>query len=90
MSNTSNSNPTNDTTTTYYTVSGYNEVDVTNMVNRAEKKALMKGFIAGAVISGIVVSSIKNDSDTGKEIIKAVTKVGTSYYGCKFLFELFH
>ena len=53
------------------------------------KKATLRGFILGAVIGGTVVACIKDDSDTVKEIGSTVTKIATSYYGCKLLYQIF-
>ena len=56
---------------------------------QAEKKALVKGLVIGAVAGGAVVACMKDDSDTIKEIMRGVTRIATSYYGCKFLYEIF-
>ena len=54
------------------------------------RKATIRGFIVGAAVGSLVVACVKDDSDTVREISKTVTAIATSYYGCKFIYELFH
>ena len=53
------------------------------------RNAYIRGALIGAVISGTVVAAMKDDSDTIKEIGKTITTIATSYYGCKFIYNLF-
>jgi hypothetical protein len=53
-------------------------------------KATIRGFLAGAAIGGLTVACIKDDSETVREIGKIITKITTSYYGCKFIYGLFY
>ena len=54
------------------------------------RKAQARGFLLGALVGGTVVACMKNDSDTVKEISRAVISVGTSYYGAKALYNIFN
>lgn len=53
------------------------------------KKEKTKSFLFGLLVGGAVVACVKDDSDTIKEIGSVVTKIATSYYGCKFIYSLF-
>ena len=53
------------------------------------RNAYIRGALFGAVISATVVAAMKDDSDTIKEIGKTITTIATSYYGCKFIYNLF-
>ena len=57
--------------------------------NREMRKVKAKYFILGAVAGSIAVSCIKDDSDTIKVLTSSITKIATSYYGCKFIYNLF-
>ena len=52
------------------------------------RKATTRGIIIGAVIGGTIVAALKDDSSTVKEIGKTITTIATSYYGCKFIYNL--
>ena len=53
------------------------------------KKARTRSFILGAVTGGVIVAAVKDKQGSLKEITTALVSVATSYYGCKFLYELF-
>ena len=53
------------------------------------RNATIRGILIGAVISGTVVAAVKDDSETIREIGKTITTIATSYYGCKFIYNLF-
>ena len=57
--------------------------------DKAIRNATIRGALIGAVISGTVVAAMKDDSDTIREIGKTITTIATSYYGCKFIYNLF-
>jgi hypothetical protein len=52
------------------------------------RKASIRGFILGMVVGGSAVACAKSDSGTIKEIGKVITSIATSYYGCKFIYNL--
>ena len=53
------------------------------------QKIRIRSFALGAVVGGIIVAAVKDNSGTIKEITSSITKIATSYYGCKFLYNLF-
>lgn len=57
--------------------------------DKAIRNATIRGVLIGSVIGGTVVAAMKDDSDTIKEIGKSITTIATSYYGCKFIYNLF-
>ena len=53
------------------------------------KKSNAKYFIFGLIVGGTVVACMKDDSESLKEISSTITKIATSYYGCKLIYKLF-
>lgn len=53
-------------------------------------KVKLGAFALGAVTGSLVVAAMKDDSDVVKDITSAIVKIATSYYGCKFIYGLFH
>ena len=56
--------------------------------DKAIRNATIRGAIIGALVSGTIVAAMKDDSDTVREIGKTITTIATSYYGCKFIYNL--
>ena len=52
------------------------------------KKSNTKYFIFGLIVGGTVVACMKDDSETIKDIGSTITKIATSYYGCKLIYKL--
>ena len=66
-----------------------NSTTINNNNDKIIKKTKMQGFILGALVGGVVVAGIKNDSKSIEKIASTVAKVATSYYGCKLIYNLF-
>lgn len=66
-----------------------NNTEATKHTEKELRKVAIGAFITGAVVGGLVVGSSK-DSSAVKEISSAIVKIATSYYGCKFIYEIFH
>ena len=67
-------------------------MNATTEIKKTDKelqKIKVRSFALGAVVGGIVVAAVKDDSDTIKEITSSIAKIATSYYGCKFLYHIF-
>ena len=53
------------------------------------QKAKIGSFTLGLVVGGVIVAAVKDESSTIKEITSSITKIATSYWGCKFIYEIF-